>query len=599
MRFSRSGVFYIAFLFCMISFMEPVYARKVDIKVGGAGIGLENEELHNSSSMGSESDPSKTNGQSSTASSSNPQSSSDIEADTSVDLSVDIGAEIKKDNAKESDYENSLGTNYDTIDPATESTSKTLNINMSGTINNNIYAGNINLSNMSYTQAESAIRDYVTSLGSNEVTFEGIDQASKTVSARDLGISWSNTSILESAIELGKSGNPISRYKKNKDISYEKKVYDIKCAFDETRVRSIIEELAAECDVDPVSPVVKRESGHFVIKEEGVTGKVIDVDASVRAVSNELSDWSGGPMTISMKVIEEKPKGTIEDFANMTDVLGSYTTSFSSSGSDRSGNVRNGTNLVNGTLLYPGEQFSMYKTVSPFTEENGYFLAGSYSNGIVVESLGGGICQVSSTLYNAVLRAELQIDERHNHSMIVNYVKLSSDAAISGTAKDFKFTNTKDTPIYIEGYTTSEKEVVFNIYGMEDRPSNRTLEFESLELSKTEPEGENIIADPAAPVGSISTQSAHTGYVGELWKIVKIDGNESERVKINKSTYRMVPKTATVGVAADDAAISEAVRAAIATGSIDAVKSTIAQLTAAAEAAAAQAALALPAEGGE
>ena len=102
--------------------------------------------------------------------------------------------------------------------------------------------------------------------------------------------------------------------------------------------------------------------------------------------------------------------------------------------------MANGTNLVNGTLVYPGESFSMYETVSPFTEENGYFLAGSYLNGQVVESFGGGICQVSSTLYNAVLRAELQVDERYNHSMIVGYVKASMDAAISEGNKDLIFT---------------------------------------------------------------------------------------------------------------------------------------------------------------
>jgi vancomycin resistance protein YoaR len=229
----------------------------------------------------------------------------------------------------------------------------------------------------------------------------------------------------------------------------------------------------------------------------------------------------------------------------------------------------------------------MYDTVSPFTEENGYYLAGSYLNGMVVESLGGGICQVSSTLYNAVLRAELQVDERHNHSMIVSYVDLSSDAAISGTSKDFKFTNNSENPIYIEGYTTDDKQIIFNIYGVETRPSNRTVSFESEKISETVPEGDKIIADPSAPVGSISTQSAHTGYVGKLWKIVKVDGKEVERTQINKSSYQPTPRTATVGTATDNPAAQAMVEAAIATGSIDTVKATIGELNAAAEAAAA------------
>lgn len=107
-------------------------------------------------------------------------------------------------------------------------------------------------------------------------------------------------------------------------------------------------------------------------------------------------------------------------------------------------NVENGASLINGTLLYPGDSFSVYSKVAPFTADNGYHLAGSYSNGQTVQTYGGGICQVSTTLYNAVLRAELNVTERSNHSMTVHYVPLSADAAISGTDKDLKFTNNLD-----------------------------------------------------------------------------------------------------------------------------------------------------------
>ena len=199
---------------------------------------------------------------------------------------------------------------------------------------------------------------------------------------------------------------------------------------------------------------------------------------------------------------------------------------------------------------------------------------------MVVESLGGGICQVSSTLYNAVIRAELQVDERSNHSMIVSYVDMSADAAISGTAKDFKFTNNLENPIYIEGYTTDDKQVVFNIYGVETRPSNRTLAFESVELERTEPEGEKVVADSELPAGKVSVQSAHTGYRGEYWKIVKVDGVETERVRLNRSKYQAVPRTATVGTATDNAMVKQVLNNAIATGSIDACKAAAAQVAA-------------------
>ena len=246
-----------------------------------------------------------------------------------------------------------------------------------------------------------------------------------------------------------------------------------------------------------------------------------------------------------------KPKGTVEDLKKIKDLLGSFHTSFSSSGKERSGNVRNGTKLINGHLLYPGEQLSVYETVSPFTEENGYFLAGSYLNGLVVESLGGGICQVSSTLYNAVIRAELQVDERSNHSMIVNYVDISGDAAISGTTKDFKFKNNTNAPIYIESDASDSRKVVFNIYGQETRPANRTVELMSIETGRLAPE-ENTIEDPTKPVGYRAVRGGHVGYSGEYWRIIKVDGVETEREKINVSNYQSTPTTIIVGTGPAD-----------------------------------------------
>ena len=122
----------------------------------------------------------------------------------------------------------------------------------------------------------------------------------------------------------------------------------------------------------------------------------------------------------------------------------------------------------------------------PFDAENGYALAPSYENGTTVDSYGGGICQVSTTLYNAVMRAELEIVTRSAHSMIVTYVEPSMDAAIAGTFKDLQFKNNQETPIYIEGYTNGGT-LGFRIYGKETRPDNRKVTFESEVTSQTDP----------------------------------------------------------------------------------------------------------------
>lgn len=459
---------------------------------------------------------------------------------------------------------------------------------LSGTIMNGIYFDDIDMSGKTYDEAVKLIRDKVRSMSEANITLNSIGGNSVSVTAQELGLTWDDTNMVADALYVGRSGNIVERYKERKDLEHDRKVYPINVEFDRATIEAIVNEQGDRYNVEAKNATLSKADGDFVVTP-GTKGEKIDANASVSRIMSNLDNFTGSDLTIDMVVVEDIPKATAEDLEKIHDVIGRYKTSFKTSNADRSGNVRNGTRLVNGTVLLPGDSFSMYQTVSPFTEENGYYLAGSYLNGMVVESLGGGICQVSSTLYNAVLRAELQVDERHNHSMIVSYVDLSSDAAISGTSKDFKFTNNTEYPIYIEGITTEDKQVVFTIYGVETRPSNREVSYESEKISETVPEGDKIIADPSLPLGSISTQSAHTGYVGKLWKIVKVDGKETERVEVNKSTYLPTPRTATVGTATDNPAALAMVQAAIASGSIDTVKATVGEINSAAQAAAAAA----------
>lgn len=459
------------------------------------------------------------------------------------------------------------------------------------TIENNVFIGEVDVSGMTGQEAVAAVSEYVSSQKDKTITLDAMNDNHLTVAVGDFNITWDNQEVVEEALAVGKAGNIVQRYKALKDLEYEKQVLPIVYDFDKEAISKVVEEDCAEFNVSAVDATLTRENGEFIV-EPGQTGVVIDVDGSVDLIYEYLTtSWSGKEDSIELQATVEQPRGTEEELSQVKDVLGTFTTSYSSSGSNRSGNVANGCRLVNGTLLYPGDSFSMYETVSPFTTENGYFEAGSYLNGMVVDSLGGGICQVSTTLYNAVLKAELEVTERHNHSMIVTYVDPSADAAIAGTAKDFKFTNNLEHPIYIEG-VTADKKITFTIYGVETRPSNREVSYVSEVVKKTTPEGEKVIADAGQAIGFINVQSAHIGYVAQLWKVVTVDGVEESRTQVNKSTYKMTPRTAVVGTASADPNATAAVNAAIATQSIDHVKNVIASVTTDPAQAAAQAALA-------
>lgn len=448
------------------------------------------------------------------------------------------------------------------------------------TIKTGIFAGDMDLSGMSPSQAKKQIEEYVEGLKDIEITLLAAADNEVTVTAGELGVTWANPQLVTEAAEIGTHGNVIERYKILKDLEHENKVYPIELSFDLQAINDVLTEKCAKFDVKAVKTSLQRVDEEFQIVE-GQTGYMLDVETSIDLVNDYLTqEWDHQPCVIALDVNVEEPQGSAEELAQVTDILGSFTTSYSTSGSSRSANVENGCRLIDGITLYPGEEFSTYAVVSPFTEKNGYYMAGSYVNGKVVDSLGGGICQVSTTLYNAVLRAELEVTERHNHSMVVSYVDRSADAAIAeSSSKDFRFVNNLDYPIYIEGYTSGKK-ITFNIYGKETRDPGREVIYESEELEVIVPPADTIYADASKPIGYIVSESAHIGYKAKLWKIVKENGVEVSRTEVNSSSYKMVPRSATVGTATSDPAAYEEIMAAIGTGSVDHVKNVIAMLTA-------------------
>ena len=449
------------------------------------------------------------------------------------------------------------------------------------TILKGIYADELDLSNFTVDEAREAVNEYVESLGEVEVTLRTVGDSTVVTTMADLGLSWTNPEIIDEASSHARGGNFVQRYKATKDLQANNVIYNIELSVDKDEIKAIIENDCSKYNVKEKDYSLKRENGQFSIVE-GTIGYSVDVETSTdKAYQYLMEEWTRKACEISMDIVEVQPKGSVEELSKVQDILGSFTTSFASSGADRSANVANGARLINGALLYPGEEFSTYALVSPYTAANGYYPAGSYVSGKVVDSMGGGICQVSTTLYNAVLLSELEITERHNHSMIVGYVDKSADAAIAESAgKDFRFKNNTDYPIYVEGITSPDKHITFNIYGVEYRNANRKVHYESVILSTDVPTNEVIYADASQPVGYVKVQSAYTGYKAELWKVVTVDGVEVSRTKENTSTYKKSPRSATVGTKTSDPNVLAEINAAIGTNNIEHVKIRAAQLAA-------------------
>ncbi len=449
------------------------------------------------------------------------------------------------------------------------------------TIAKGVYIGSVDVGGMTKQEAHDAVDAYVDRLMQTNFSLMGLI-GYMNITAEEMGITTDVDTVVEEANAIAKYGDLISRFKETKDLEKEHKVVDLPLTLDKQATANKIYEHRDELNIAAVDNSFRIENGNFVFIP-GKTGNEVNIVESVYSIRDFINDdWSPEKTEIALVIDEVQPRGSEEELSKLTSVLGTFQTNFGSSAAGRAQNVRNACNKINGTILYPGEEFSTYEKISPFTQENGYGIAGAYENGQVVESVGGGVCQVATTLYNAVIRAELDVTMRYNHSMMVSYVPPSDDAAIAGTYKDFRFKNNMDTPVYIEG-TSDGGILTFKVYGVENRPSNRVVSFESETVEKKDIEVQfNVSSD--YDLGYIATtQSAHQGVVARLWKIVTVDGVQQSREIFNKSTYNSSPKIITVGVRGASEEQVAAIKAAAESKNEDTIKAAVAAAKAEAE----------------
>lgn len=251
--------------------------------------------------------------------------------------------------------------------------------------------------------------------------------------------------------------------------------------------------------------------------------------------------------TGSIPVIEDSKKVPDDALASITEVMSEFTTRFSEGKATRASNIRTAVSKINGLVLAPGEQFSFNKTVGKRTVESGFKVAGVYKNGKHDVDLGGGICQVSTTLYNAALFANLKIPRRQNHSMPVPYVPLGRDATVDYGSADLVLENNTEQPIAISASVVPGS-ITFRVLGKKD--TSLSVKIVS-GPSRSWDAGETQQRDPSLPAGY--TKVIEKGTMGRAistFRVVYRDGVEVARQPLGQSYYRGGKRIVVVGTAA-------------------------------------------------
>ena len=350
----------------------------------------------------------------------------------------------------------------------------------------------------------------------------------------------------ELIISKGKAGIKIDTDKLLEQI--EEVLNDANASYDVIDM-PVVNKEPDSIDIDKIHEEVYKEAQNaYIVKEPfevhpEVEGIDFDVEAAREMLKEDKEEYV-------IPLIITEPEVTIDELGEeaFPDLLGTFTTRYDVSDVDRTTNLRLACQKINGTVLLAGETFSYNKVVGERTVSAGYKNAKIYEDGQVVDGLGGGICQISSTLYNAVLYANLEIVERRNHQFVTSYVEAGRDATVVYGSTDFKFKNTRKYPIRIVA-TTNAGIATISIYGIKEE-EEYTFKFTPKTIS-TIPYSTQYIDDSTLPQGTeVVKQKGTNGLITETYISKYLNGKLISTELLSRDTYNAMTRIVRRGTGA-------------------------------------------------
>ena len=435
-----------------------------------------------------------------------------------------------------------------------------------GLIFSGIYIGENNVSGLDKNGAKEVLFENLEKDKDKEIVLVVNEDEKEKISLGDLKVQIKDLNkIVDEAYNYGREGSYFKRFRQIKKSEGKKFRKDIPLKYYVTAkgVEEGVNEVLGKFFTGPVDAAVTMD-GDKVIHVGEKKGEGIDLEASILALNKFFEEeWNGKKGSVTIPITLKDADIKDEDIKDVNDLLGTFTTFYGEDSGGRGKNVERGAELVSNKLIMPGEEMSVENTMGARNAENGFFEANSYAADEVVSSFGGGICQVSTTLYNALLNAEVKVTQRASHSLRVGYVDISRDAAIAENLLDLKFVNNLDSPIYIEA-VTSGGYLTFNVYGKETREEGRTLEFIGEITEEKMPEKKKFEASDS-PFGVMETAvQPKPAISARLVKVVYLNGQEQSRDVVNYSSYLETKEVVKVGIASDNNEAVDALNKAIA-----------------------------------
>ena len=414
-------------------------------------------------------------------------------------------------------------------------------------IHSNITINGIDVGGLTPSQAEIVLKEEMEPKIENSAIFLKFGEEKWKLGYKDAGFRYEYEDAVSKAYGIGHTG---SIFKRMKDVvATQLNRGDIKLGYfyEEGYIKKKLEDISKEINCEPMDATIALEEQNFVITGE-IEGRRLDADKSYDLIKAQFEMAAKGDVDLVVEVTQPEIKRA--DLENIKDKLGEYSTKFNAADADRTHNIKVATSSASNILIKPGEVFSLNKNMGPRLAKFGYKLANVIVNNELVPGIGGGVCQVSSTLYNAALLSNMKIVERKNHALPSSYIALGRDATISENYIDLKFENTTGYPVYLYGEVRGSW-VKFSIFGRNENP-DRTVKIRT-ELIKQTPPQISIVEDPTLPEGTeVEEKKAYTGYVVKSYRVLMENGKEVSREELPLSVYKVVNGVKRIGTMKPD-----------------------------------------------
>ncbi|HWR44564.1 VanW family protein [Sporomusa sp.] len=336
----------------------------------------------------------------------------------------------------------------------------------------------------------------------------------------------------DAAWQVGREGSWWLRLRNIRDVQAQGWSIPLKIKYNENKLDTILEQLQETVNRPPRNATLSLRTGGIVSEVEG---QEIDVAALKELMLAAIHRADANTIILPVKPVY--PEITASELAQngIKELVAMYTTMFNTEDANRTVNVKLSAQKINGKLLYPGQIFSYNDTVGPREKSQGFKEAMEIINGEFVPGIGGGVCQVSSTLYNAVLLAGLNIVERTNHSKPLSYVPLGRDATVVYNALDFKFVNNSPAPVMIMAEAVGNK-LNIGIFGQ--RALDKNIDIVTVDQQVIQPATIKK-ADPSLPPGENKVEKpGKPGYEVTVIRIIRDNnGRELKREILSRDKY--------------------------------------------------------------